>query len=224
MAKNKLKKFSDISDFEHVHEFVPPLPDHFPHKGKWREDVFKNDNPIVLELACGKGEYSVGMGKRFADKNFIGVDLKGSRIWKGATDAIELGLDNVQFLRMYIDHIDQTFDSNEINEIWIIFPDPFLRDRDERKRLTSSKFLNLYRKICTSDTIIHLKTDEPKLYNFTKSVIEEEGLEILEDVKDVYKESHSNDLLTSIQTFYEEQHLLAGRTISYISFPLFKNQ
>ena len=221
MAKNKLKKFSDISEFEHVHEFVPPLPSEFPHKGKWNREVFKNDHPITLELACGKGEYSVGLSLRNPDRNFIGIDIKGSRIWKGASDAIEHNLNNVHFLRMYIDHIDQTFEINEVDEIWIIFPDPYLRDRDDKKRLTSPKFLREYRNICQPDAVIHLKTDEPKLYHFTKEVIEQEGLELLDDIADVYKNAPENEILTGIQTYYEIQHLEEGRTIYYLSFKLF---
>ena len=221
MAKNKLKKFDDIAQFSNVTEHTPMNKEPFPYKGKWREKVFKNDNPIVLELACGKGEYSVGLAQLDKTRNYIGIDIKGSRIWQGANIALESGLNNVHFLRTYIDHLEQFFEKGEVNEIWIIFPDPFLRDRDSKKRLTSEKFLNIYRNICSPATTINLKTDSTELFEFTKEVIADEQLQILDVVDNVYEERPNDPVLTQIQTFYEHMHLLDHRSIHFISYQLY---
>lgn len=221
MAKNKQRKFDDISSFKNVTEHTPVNKEPFPFRGKWNKEIFKNENPIVLELACGKGEYSVGLGRLDDSKNYIGIDIKGSRIWQGASQALEENLDHVHFLRTYIDHLERFFEAGEISEIWIIFPDPFLRDRDSKKRLTSSKFLEIYRRICWPGTLINLKTDSTELYEFTKEVIEEESLEVVDNVLDVYKDRPSDIVLAEIQTFYEQMHLADNRTIHFISFHLY---
>lgn len=186
----------------------------FP-KGTWNSGIFKNDNPIVLELACGKGEYSTGLGKMYPDKNFIGFDIKGNRLWVGAKQAEEQELNNVRFFRAYIDHLDQFFAKKEIDEIWIIFPDPQLKK--DRKKLTAPKFLDLYKPLLKKGARINLKTDSPELYAFTREVIEERDLILHEDIPDVYTSGPVRDEL-SIQTYYEGKHLERGRTIRFLSF------
>ena len=188
----------------------------FP-RGTWNKDIFKNENPIVLELACGKGEYSIGLGQQNPEKNYIGFDLKGNRLWVGADKAIKKGLTNVRFFRAYIDHLDQFFEKNEVSEIWIIFPDPQLKK--DRKKLTSPKFLDLFRPLLKSGATINLKTDSPELYEFTLSVIEELGLKLHRNISNIYHECPDDPEL-SIQTYYEGLHLKKGRTIQFISFSL----
>lgn len=188
----------------------------FP-KGTWNSDIFKNGNPIVLELACGKGEYSIGLGKLYPEKNFVGFDIKGNRMWVGASKAREEGLGNIRFFRAYIDHLDQFFAEKEVDEIWIIFPDPQLKK--DRKKLTSPKFLELYRPLLKKGATINLKTDSPELYEFTKEVIKNENLILHRDVSDVYKECLDDPIL-SIRTYYEGMHLNKGRIIRFLSFSL----
>lgn len=217
MPKIKKKRFDDMRTLENVFEWqdynsTKPFP-----RGTWHQNIFENDNPIVLELACGKAEYSVALGEMYPEKNFVGVDIKGNRMWVGATQALEKGLENVRFLRAYIDHLDQFFAENEVSEIWILFSDPYIKK--ERKRLTSPKFLTLYRKIAKKGAVINLKTDSDLLYEYTHEVIEEEGLTIHRDIKDVYTEC-PNDPELSIQTYYEGMHLEKGKKIKFISFSL----
>lgn len=218
MGKDKLKKFEDVDRFQNVFEYTDfkekPKP-----AGTWHEEIFGNKNPIVLELACGKGEYTVNLARRYPDKNFIGIDKKGWRLWKGAKTALAEDLKNVHFIRMFIDHLDQYFEQEEVDEIWITFPDPYLKGSELSKRLTSPKFLNIYRKILKPDALIHLKTDSDELYKFTLSVIKHENCIILENVEDVYAEKPDDPLL-SIRTFYEKMHLKEGRSIHYVSFCL----
>lgn len=217
MAKIKEKRMEEIQSFENTfdwHDYNSNNP--FP-KGKWNSEIFKNDNPIVLELACGKGEYSTGLGKLFPNKNFIGFDIKGNRLWVGAQRALDMEMDNVRFFRAYIDHLDQFFDEKEISEIWIIFPDPQLKK--DRKKLTSPKFLELYRPLLKNGATINLKTDSTELYEYTHEVIEEEGLEIVRDINDVYSEEPKDPEL-SIKTYYEKKHLENGKLIKFISFIL----
>lgn len=186
-------------------------------KGRWCSEVFENDHPLILELACGKGEYSNGLGKQFPDKNFLGLDIKGNRLWVGAQRALDDTLHNVRFLRCYIDHLPQFFAPDEIDEAWIVFPDPYLKK--ERKRLTSPKFLKTYRKVMKADAVIHLKTDSDQLYTYTKEVIEDEKLQLLVDEPNVHK-NRPDDPILSIKTFYEMMHLKKGKTIKYLSFKL----
>lgn len=217
MPKVKQKRFNEMRKLENVFEWtdyhsIKPFPSH-----TWQSEIFKNEKPIVLELACGKGEYSNGLAEIHPDKNFIGVDIKGNRMWVGATEALEEGRDNIRFLRAYIDHLDQYFEEKSISEIWILFPDPQLNK--ERKRLTSPKFLTLYRKFLKPGAIIKLKTDSTELYEYTQEVIEEEKLELVEDLPDVYK-THADHPELSIKTYYEGMHLKKGKTIHFISFKL----
>lgn len=188
----------------------------FP-KGTWNSDIFKNENPIVLELACGKGEYSIGLGTQNPERNYVGFDIKGNRMWVGANKAKEEGLQNIRFFRAFIDHLDQFFTEAEVDQIWIIFPDPQLKK--DRKKLTSPKFLELYKKFLKAGATINLKTDSPELYEFTKEVIDREGLILHRDVSDVYKECPDDPEL-SIQTYYEGLHLKRNRTIRFLSFSL----
>ncbi len=201
----------NVFDWEDYRDGSP-----FP-KGTWGSEIFENDNPIVLELACGKGEYSVGLAKLNPDKNYIGIDIKGSRMWVGATLAEEKELHNVRFLRAYIDHADQFFAANEVAEIWIIFPDPYINK--EKKRLTSPKFLSIYRKFLKPGGVINLKTDSDLLYEYTKEVIEQNNLEILADIDDVHSRYARHPEL-SIRTHYEKIHLKNNKTIKFVSFKL----
>ncbi len=217
MPKIKEKRMEQIRALENVFEWSDynsknPFP-----SGTWNSNIFQNDHPIVLELACGKGEYSIGLARLYSDKNLIGFDIKGNRMWVGATKAIENNLNNVRFFRAYIDHLDQFFTEKEIDEIWIIFPDPQLNK--DRKKLTSPKFLELYRPLLKMGARINLKTDSPELYEFTKDVIEEEDLILHRDIADVYKEC-PNDPELSIKTYYEGLHLKKGRNIRFLSFSL----
>lgn len=214
-GKGKLAKFAELETFHHVYQ----KPDGELFKGKW-STIFWNNNPIVLELACGKGHYTNELAKRFPNKNFIGVDIKGNRIHVGAREALEQDLTNVRFLRIFIDHIDDYFKKGEVDEIWITFPDPFLRESKANKRLTSPKFLDLYRKILKENGVVQLKTDSPELFAYTQEIIEEQHLEIEELIQDVYQDKHNNNLLTDIQTYYEKMHLEDGRTIRFVSFKL----
>lgn len=216
MGKNKLKRFSDNAQFDHVIEHTD-FQDQPTPIGKWHSEVFENENPIVLELACGAGDYALGLAEKYPEKNFIGVDIKGSRIWKGAKIAKKESIENVRFLRLLIDHLDDYFGPGEVSEIWITFPDPHLKVRNRRKRLTSPKFLSIYKKIASDRCTINLKTDSPCLYKYTLEIIEQEKLEIKERVDDVYKEKPDDDDLT-IKTFYEKMHLQNGRTIHFLSF------
>lgn len=186
-------------------------------KGKWNKSFFKNDNPIVLELGCGKGEYTVELAKRTVEKNYIGIDIKGARIWKGAKQALEENIKNAAFLRTRIELISSFFDKNEIDEIWIIFPDP--QSKEKKKRLTSGKFLNLYKNILKTDGLVHLKTDSNLMYTYTREIIKHNNMEIECFTDDLYKSCLLNNSL-SIKTFYENQFLEQGSNIYYLCFKL----
>lgn len=216
--KNKLKRFEDLARFKNVFEYTD-FEDSPKPKGIWHKQIFGNRNPIVLELACGKGEYTVNLARQFPDKNFIGIDKKGWRIWIGAKQALDDSLQNVHFIRMFIDHLDQYFSRNEVDQIWITFPDPYLRDYNMSKRLTSPKFLQIYRNILKPGGSIHLKTDSDKLYEYTLEVIDEESCVVLDKVDNIYSERPDDPILT-IKTFYEKHHLQNLKTIHYISFCL----
>ena len=204
MGKNKLAKFADMKTYSNE----------FPLKGKWN-NYFNNDNPIVLELGCGKGEYTVGLAKLYPEKNFIGIDIKGARMWKGATEALENDMTNVAFLRTQIELINHFFDQNEVAEIWITFPDPQMKKTN--KRLTSTQFMKRYSQILKTDGIIHLKSDSNFLYVYTKAMIEENGLNVLFDTDNLYN-SGIDDPILQIQTFYEQQWRSRGLDIRYIKF------
>jgi tRNA (guanine-N7-)-methyltransferase len=191
--------------------------DGFPLKGRWKSDFFKNDNPIVLELGCGKGEYAVGLARRFPEKNYIGVDIKGARMWTGAKSAVKEGISNVAFLRTNIELITRFFEPGEVSEIWITFPDPQMKK--VRKRLTSSRFLELYREILVADGIVHLKTDSPFLYTYTDALVKLNNMPTEVNTSDLYHSDIVDDIL-EIKTFYEQQWLDRGLTIKYIKFHL----
>lgn len=216
MVKRKLQKFAELETMDNV--FQKPFPTQY--QSKWSSEIFQNNNPIVLELACGKGDYTIALAERYPNTNFIGVDIKGNRIHVGAKSALERNLTNVRFLRQFIDHLDEQFAPNEVSEIWITFPDPFLRESKESKRLTSPKFLDIYRKILKPSGTINLKTDSPELFNYTLKVIEEQSLPLISRIDDVYADPQSDKLLTNIQTYYEKKHLDDGRTIRYLKFQI----
>lgn len=212
MAQKKLKRFGEIKAFSNVLEYPENM------KGKWSK-FFKNENPIVLELACGKGEYTTALAELYPGKNFIGVDIKGNRIWVGARYAINNRLGNVAFLRTQIDKINQYFSAKEVEEIWITFPDPQLRLSKAKKRLTHPKFLRLYQQILKAGAKIHLKTDSPDLYNFTKLVIEMYNLTILTDIDNVFQQENIWQEL-KIKTHYEKLDIAKSKRIFYVCFSL----
>ncbi|WP_320020374.1 tRNA (guanosine(46)-N7)-methyltransferase TrmB [Labilibaculum manganireducens] len=219
MGKNKLQRFAEMKSFDNV--FQPTHNEvwetNYQLKGKWNKDVFKNDNPIVLEVGCGKGEYTVGLAKQFPNKNFIGIDIKGARIYCGAKEAIDNGLSNVAFIRTYAELLQSIFESGEIAEIWITFPDPQMKKVG--KRLTGTRFLKLYSNLLSKEGIVHLKTDSNFLYEYTKYVIEENNLKVLVDTNDLYHSGKADEIL-SIRTFYEQQFLNRGIPIKYHKFML----
>ena len=210
MGQKKLLRFVELKSFPNVLQFPSGI------KNKWNI-FFGNDNPITLELACGKGEYAVGLARIYPEKNFIGIDIKGNRIWKGAKTALDENLKNVAFLRTQIDKLEDYFALNEVSEIWITFPDPQLRFSKMKKRLTHPKFLRLYQSILKSNALIHLKTDSPDLYNFTKTIIDLYELELLEDINDLYKEDVLNDAL-KIKTHYENLDIAQSNKVHYLAF------
>lgn len=224
MGKNKLARWNEFGSYDNV--IQPEIGeiagiDH-PMKGKWNIELFRNENPIVLELGCGKGEYTVGLANNFQGKNFIGIDIKGARMWRGAKTANDQNLPNVAFLRTRIEFITSFFTEDEVDEIWITFPDPHPGGRNANKRLTSPRFLNSYRLFLKDKGLIHLKTDNKELYEFTKKVADYNDLETTLSSSDLYKD-HSNGIL-SIKTHYEKIFLAAGMKINYISFLLEKDK
>ena len=221
-AKNKLKRFAENMTFDNMFQYhFEEVKDGFYLRGKWCKDFFRNNRPIVLELGCGKGEYTVGLAQRYPDKNFIGMDIKGARMWRGLKMADEKSLKNVAFIRTRINQIGYYFDMNEVSEIWITFPDPHPREIKTRKRLTSPQFLDQYRKFLKENGIIHLKTDNIIFFEYTLDVIREEKLELLFHSYDIYDGSIDNEL-TQIQTFYEKKWLEHGTKIKYLKFKLHK--
>lgn len=218
MGKNKLQRYADNIIHENVFEHTE-FEDQETPAGRWADDVFRNNNPIVVELACGKGDYATALADKNPGKNYIGIDIKGDRIWKGARRALENNLENVCFLRCYIDHLDVYFGKNEISEFWITFPDPYLKKSNAKKRLTSPKFLSIYRKVAIDNAVIHLKTDSTPLFKFTESVITHQELRVSNYFDDLYTQNPDNEIL-SIQTYYEKKHLKEGRTIQFVSFSL----
>lgn len=243
MGKNKLARWTELNSFPNV---IQPLleeviencgdssaderfpggnikvKDH-PVKGKWKTEMFRNSNPIVLELGCGRGEYTIGLATRYPDKNFIGVDIKGARMWRGAKTSNELAMNNVAFLRTRIEFISSFFEEDEVDEIWITFPDPHVGARNSNKRLTSPWYLNSYREILKNKGIIHLKTDNAELHKYTKKIVESNSLEVIFSTADLYSDKPSDDIL-SIRTHYESIFLSTGMKITYISFRLEKEK
>lgn len=219
-SKNKLKRFRENETFNNVLQPTreEAVSGSFGMKGKWNSDFFKNDNPIVLELGCGKGEYSVGLAERYPDKNFIGIDIKGARFWRGAKTAVEGGLHNVGFLRTQIELINHFFAEGEISEIWITFPDPQIKYKRTKHRMTNSAFLQLYKKILKPDGLMHLKTDSEFMHGYTLGLLHGEGHNVLYANHNVYRNEGAPDVVTAIQTFYEKQYLEVNKAITYIQF------
>lgn len=219
MGKGKLSKFADMASYPHVFEYPYSVAENIPFsmKGKWKSDFFRNDNPIVLELGCGRGEYTVGLAEKFPDKNFIGVDIKGARMWSGATEALQKDMKNVAFLRTNIEIIDRFFDTNEIDEIWLTFSDPQMKKAT--KRLTSTYFMERYRRFLVPDGLIHVKTDSPFMFTYTHHMIAENAFPVELETEDLYQSGLANDIL-SIRTYYEQQWIDRGLSIKYIKFRL----
>ncbi len=221
MGKNKLKRFRDNEKFENV---VQPTREEVENgialKGKWAKEMFGNDKPIVLELGCGKGEYTVGMAEAFPDKNFIGIDIKGARFWKGAKTALEDDLNNVAFIRTQIELIDQIFEENEVSEIWITFPDPQIKYKRTKHRLTNDEFLRKYNKILNKDGLMHLKTDSEFMHGYTLGMLHGHGHEVLYANHRIYQSEGAPEFVTKIQTFYEKQYLEVEKPITYFQFKL----
>jgi tRNA (guanine-N7-)-methyltransferase len=221
VGKDKLKRFAAIKTFANVHE--PVMGEPFALKGKWRQEVFGNNNPIILELGCGKGEYAVGMGQHYPEQNFIGVDLKGNRIYIGAKEALELELKNVAFLRTRIDFILAYFEPGEIDEIWLTFSDP--QPKKARKRLSSPIFTARYKQILKPDGIIHMKTDSDVLFDYTLEQIDEHGHQMLACYPDLYANlpedlDQQTKEIFHIKTYYEEFFSKRGHVIKYCKFRL----
>ncbi len=221
-SKNKLKRFRENESFENVVQPEREIleKDSFPLKGNWNKDFFKNDNPIVLELGCGKGEYSVGLSEFYPDKNFIGIDIKGARFWRGAKTALEEGLKNVAFLRTQIELIESVFAENEVDEIWITFPDPQIKYKRTKHRLTNADFLEKYKKILKPGGAVNLKTDSEFMHGYTLGLLHGAGHEIIYAHHDIYKNEYSPKEAREIQTFYEKQYLEQGKPITYIRFTI----
>lgn len=222
MGKNKLARFAENKILPNV---VQPTRDEalsgFHLKGKWRTEFFKNDNPIVLELGCGKGEYTVGLAKAFPEKNFIGIDVKGARFWFGAKEAHESGMQNVAFLRTQIELVDYFFAENEVDEIWITFPDPQIKYKRTKHRLTHPDFLDRYKNFLKPGGIIHLKTDSEFLHGYTLGFLQGAGYEIITAHHDIYgalEYDPGTPHLRDIRTYYEELFSSKGKTITYIKF------
>lgn len=221
MGKNKLAKFSEMETFPHVFQYtysaLHESEEQFPLKGKW-SDFFGNDNPIVLELGCGRGEYTVALAQLFSEKNFIGVDIKGSRMWAGAKESHLKGMKNVAFIRTNIEIISEFFSTDEVAEIWLTFPDPQMKK--VRKRLTSTRFMELYQQFVKENGIIHLKTDSNFMFQYTVEMIKANQYPVIFQNNDLYHSDFSDDKILSIKTFYEQQWLERGLTIKYIKFNL----
>jgi len=210
-----------MKGFDHVIE--PPFEEVFRKdhslKGRWNSDWFRNSNPIVLELGCGKGEYTVGMAEKYPEKNFIGIDIKGARMWRGARESLQRNLANAVFLRTRIEFTGSFFSAGEVDEIWLTFPDPQLKKKREKKRLSGPLFLNLYRQYLKDGGIVHLKTDSRALYDYSLSVVEANSLPVVSSLTDLYG-GLTGDPLLSIHTFYEEKFLSQGTPITYLAFRL----
>ena len=227
MPKRKLQKFADVRAFPNVFECynmqIPSLTlgdDEVAMRGLWLPKYFKNENPITLELACGGGEYTVELARRYPDRNFIGIDIKGNRIWKGAKVALADGLPNAAFIRARIEGIDHFFEKNEVDELWITFPDPFLREGKSRRRLTSPFFLEKYRHFLRPGGLVHLKTDERKLYDFTlETIADDPRCAVIYHDDDVHAKPHPFGEL-DIKTFYEAKDIAGERQVKYVRFTI----
>jgi len=221
-SKNKLKRFKENESFTNV--FQPTreevVSDQFIYKGKWASGFFKNNNPIVVELGCGKGEYTIGLAEKDPNTNYIGIDIKGARFWRGAKTAVDSGLQNVAFVRTQIELVNHIFDNQEIDEIWITFPDPQIKYKRTKHRMTNSEFLQLYKKILKPNGVVNLKTDSEFMHGYTLGLLHGEGHQVLYANHNVYKNEGAPDVVTSIQTFYENQYLQINKAITYIRFKI----
>ena len=219
MAKNKLKRFAEMERYPNViaPKFDEVFRADFRLKGRWADEVFGNSNPIVLELGCGKGEYTVALARKYPEKNFIGVDIKGARMWVGATDALQNNLTNVAFLRARIEFIRSCFAAGEASEIWITFPDPQPQQSRENKRLTHPRFLQSYREIMQPNGIIHLKTDSQSLFDYTCEILKSSNLPVIACTDDLYNSGYVDEIM-SVQTYYEKMFMSKGFTIKYLKF------
>lgn len=221
-SKNKLRRFKENETFSNVFQpsRVELVSSNFNLKGNWRNKVFENNNPLVLELGCGKGEYSVALAQKYPNKNFIGIDIKGARFWRGAKTAIEEKIENVAFLRTQIELIDHAFAENEVDEIWITFPDPQIKYKRTKHRMTNATFLQRYKTILKPDGIANLKTDSEFMHGYTLGLLHGAGHEVLYANHNVYKQEGSPEEVTSIQTYYESQYLEQNKPITYIRFKI----
>ncbi len=221
-SKNKLKRFRENDTFSNV--FQPErdtlVSGAYELKGQWNATFFKNENPIVLELGCGKGEYSVALAQKYPNKNFIGVDIKGARFWRGAKTAVEEGIPNVAFLRTQIELIDHAFATGEVDEIWITFPDPQIKYKRTKHRLTNAAFLERYKRILKPEGVVNLKTDSEFMHGYTLGLLHGAGHEVLYANHNVYKQEGSPEEVTTIQTYYESQYLEQNKPITYIRFKI----
>ena len=221
-SKNKLRRFKENETFANV--LQPSRDEVFDNalnlKGNWKANFFKNNNPLVLELGCGKGEYAVSLARKYPDKNFLGIDIKGARFWRGAKTALEEKLDNVGFLRIQIELLAYCFEENEVDEIWITFPDPQIKYKRTKHRLTNQTFLELYRNVLKPQGVMHLKTDSEFMHGYTLGLLHGMEEEITYAHHDVYGNNMSPKEVTEIQTFYEQQYLDEGKKITYLSFKL----
>ena len=238
MAKNKLQKFDDMAGYSHVFQypFAELQTKGFPMKGRWGEDFFHNDHPIVIELGCGRGEYTVGLAERYPDKNFIGIDIKGARMWTGATDALNRGMKNVAFLRTKIELLTAFFAPGEVSEIWITFPDPQMKK--VTKRMTSTRFMQRYTEILCDGGLLHLKCDSNFLYTYTEEMARANSLRTIGRTRDLYaaegaaeffidsemSEVVDVEALRSIRTYYESQWLARGLAIKYLGLQLYPRE
>lgn len=222
-----MMKIREVSTFPFVYEnksfLEPSLQTHtgekVDYKGSWSKKVFGNEHPLILELACGKGDYSLALAQRFPETNFIGVDIKGDRLWRAGKTALELNLKNIAFVRTKIEQLPLFFADAEISEIWITFPDPFPKKGDAKRRLTSPRFLAEYKKLVKPGGIVHLKTDAIDLFDYSEETIREEGFEFITVQRDIYGRGTATEI-TSIKTYYEKMHIANGRTINYLSFKI----
>jgi len=225
LGKDKLKRFEEMKGFNRV--FQPSFDEYFRKdhhlKNNWVKEIFKNNNPLVLELGCGRGEYTIGLAKKFPDINFIGIDIKGARMWKGSKTAHEENLLNVAFLRIRIEFIDSFFSENEVNEIWLTFPDPQLKKNRKKKRLTGSFFLKKFQKLLCDQGIIHLKTDNEILFDYTDDILKYNQCKILSSTCDLYGSADPDEIL-SIKTHYEKKFLADEARICYLKFCLPKGR
>jgi tRNA (guanine-N7-)-methyltransferase len=221
LGKNKIKKFAEMKSFGNVFQpgFGEIFRDAYYLKGKWRKSYFRNDNPVILELGCGKGDYTVRLAEQYPSLNLIGMDIKGARIWTGARYAIDNNLKNVAFIRARIEFVTSFFAKNEINEIWLTFPDPQLKTRRNKKRLTGSLFLEMYRQFLIDGGAIHLKTDNKDLFEYTRTLVLHNRFRLINATEDLYR-SDITGAPRDIRTYYENQFLEKGMDIFYLSFSL----